>query len=87
MVLISSHHVGEGSIRNNLVGVELDCVCSTLISGFILLMIFCFILYFFLSIGADPTLKDNSGYQAIEYAENAKIKEFLNEKMDTVTEL
>ncbi|XP_058970619.2 mitochondrial disaggregase-like [Pocillopora verrucosa] len=32
--------------------------------------------------GADPTLKDNSGYQAVEYAGNVKIKEFLMKKMD-----
>ncbi|PFX22654.1 Caseinolytic peptidase B protein-like [Stylophora pistillata] len=35
-----------------------------------------------LNAGADPTLKDNSGYQAVEYAGNVKIKEFLMKNMD-----
>lgn len=68
--------------------VQLDCVCNTLISGFVpcIFVLFCFSI-FLQFIGADPTLKDNSGYQAIEYAESVKIKEFLNEKMDAVTEI
>ena len=36
-------------------------------------------------IGADPTLKDSSGHTAVEYAGSAKIKEFLSNKMETVT--
>ena len=35
-------------------------------------------------IGADPTLKDDSGHTAVEYAGNLKIKELLNVKMETV---
>ena len=42
---------------------------------------------FLLPIGADPTLKDNSGYQAVEYAGNVKIKEFLMKKMDVVIDV
>ena len=36
-------------------------------------------------IGADPTLKDSSGHTVVEYAGSAMIKEFLNNKMETVT--
>ena len=35
-------------------------------------------------IGADPTIKDSSGHQAIDYAGSTKIKEFLTERMDMV---
>ena len=42
---------------------------------------------FLMPIGADPTLKDNSGYQAVEYAGNVKIKEFLMKKMDVVIDV
>lgn len=33
--------------------------------------------------GADPTLKDSSGHQAIEYAGSTNIKDFLQDKMKT----
>ncbi|XP_015776405.1 PREDICTED: caseinolytic peptidase B protein homolog [Acropora digitifera] len=33
--------------------------------------------------GADPTLKDSTGYSAVDYAGSPKIKEFLNGKMET----
>ncbi|XP_074619996.1 mitochondrial disaggregase-like [Acropora palmata] len=35
--------------------------------------------------GADPTLKDSTGYSAVDYAGSPKIKEFLNGKMETFT--
>jgi len=35
-------------------------------------------------LGADPTLKDSTGYSAVDYAGSPKIKEFLNGKMETV---
>ena len=35
-------------------------------------------------LGADPTLKDISGHQAIEYAGSTNIKDFLQDKMETV---
>ena len=35
-------------------------------------------------LGADPTLKDSSGHTAVEYAGSTKIKELLNDKMETV---
>ncbi|XP_015758771.1 PREDICTED: caseinolytic peptidase B protein homolog [Acropora digitifera] len=33
--------------------------------------------------GADPTLKDSTGYSAVDYAGSPKIKEFWNGKMET----
>ena len=35
-------------------------------------------------LGADPTLKDSSGHQAIEYAGSTNIKDFLQDRMKTV---
>jgi len=37
--------------------------------------------------GADPTLKDSSGHQAIEYAGSTNIKDCLQDKMETVIAL
>lgn len=39
------------------------------------------------SIGADPTLKDSSGHEAIEYAGSTNIKDFLQDKMEMVIAL
>ena len=46
-------------------------------------MSFCYWMNFCFK-GADPTLKDGSGHTAEEYAGSVKIKEFLNDKMETV---
>ncbi|KAL9973514.1 hypothetical protein ACROYT_G019983 [Oculina patagonica] len=40
-------------------------------------------IHLLLNAGADPTLKDSSGHQPIEYAGSMKIKEFLQDKMNT----
>ena len=38
-------------------------------------------------LGDDPTLKDSSGHQAIEYAGSTNIKDFLQDKMEKVIAL
>ena len=43
----------------------------------------CFIVTIIVA-GADPTLKDDLGHTAMEYAGSEKIKEFLSSKMELV---
>ena len=59
----------------------------TIYDNILLFFLLVCLFVFLLPIGADPTLKDNSGYQAVEYAGNVKIKEFLLKKMDVVIDV